>query len=69
MTTQHSHDTRPDRDPSSRLRDDEIGRLLRAAAVFAVQLIARIDDLQTNRPWVPWWAVGQPSTRFEPPAR
>lgn len=32
MTTQHSHDTRPDRDPSSRLRDDEIGRLLRAAA-------------------------------------
>ncbi|GAA0574724.1 DUF4328 domain-containing protein [Kribbella sandramycini] len=40
-----------------------------AAAVLAVQLIARIDELQTNRPWVPWWAAGERESGFQPPAR
>jgi Domain of unknown function (DUF4328) len=39
------------------------------AAVLAVILIQRIDELQTRRPWVPWWAVGQPQSGFQPPAR
>ena len=39
------------------------------AAVLAVILIQRIDELQTQRPWVPWWAVGQPQSGFQPPAR
>jgi len=40
-----------------------------AAAVLAVILIARIDELQTRRPWVPWWAADQPQSGFHPPAR
>ncbi|MFF1818929.1 DUF4328 domain-containing protein [Kribbella sp. NPDC058245] len=40
-----------------------------AAAVLAVQLIAHIDDLQANRPWVPWWASDQGQQAFRlPPA-
>jgi hypothetical protein len=39
------------------------------AAVLAVILIQRIDELQSMRPWVPWWAVGTPQNRFQPPAR
>jgi hypothetical protein len=27
-----------------------------AAAVLAVLIIRRVNDLQTRRPWVPWWA-------------
>jgi hypothetical protein len=38
-----------------------------AAAVLAVILIQRIDELQTRRPWVPWWAAGRPQTGFRPP--
>ena len=40
-----------------------------AAAVLAVILIQRIDELQTNRPWVPWWAIGESQPGFQPPAR
>jgi hypothetical protein len=40
-----------------------------AAAVLAVLLIERIDELQTKRDWVPWWAVGQSEPGFQPPAR
>jgi uncharacterized protein DUF4328 len=40
-----------------------------AAAVLGVILIQRIDELQTQRPWVPWWAAGQQETGFQPPAR
>ena len=40
-----------------------------AASVLAVILIQRIDELQTQRPWVPWWAVGTPHSGFQPPAR
>ncbi|MEV0796478.1 DUF4328 domain-containing protein [Kribbella sp. NPDC050281] len=40
-----------------------------AAAVLGVVLIQRIDELQTRRPWVPWWAAGQQQTGFQPPAR
>jgi Domain of unknown function (DUF4328) len=40
-----------------------------AAAVLAVMLIARIDELQTKRPWVPWWGIDQPQNGFQPPAR
>ena len=39
------------------------------AAVLAVILIQRIDELQSMRPWVPWWAVGTAQNRFQPPAR
>ncbi len=39
------------------------------AAVLAVILIERINELQTRRPWVPWWAVDQPQNGFQPPAR
>jgi hypothetical protein len=39
------------------------------AAVLAVILIQRIGELQTQRPWVPWWAAGQPQDGFQPPAR
>ncbi|WP_133783744.1 DUF4328 domain-containing protein [Kribbella sp. VKM Ac-2571] len=39
------------------------------AAVLAVILIQRIDELQSSRPWVPWWAVGTPQSGFQPPAR
>jgi hypothetical protein len=39
------------------------------AAVLAVILIQRIDELQSMRPWVPWWAVGTPHRGFQPPAR
>jgi Domain of unknown function (DUF4328) len=40
-----------------------------AAAVLAVMLIERIDELQTSRDWVPWWADGQSQPGFQPPAR
>jgi len=40
-----------------------------AAAVLAVILIERIDELQTKRAWVPWWAVDQSQPGFQPPAR
>ncbi|MEU4605109.1 DUF4328 domain-containing protein [Kribbella sp. NPDC023972] len=40
-----------------------------AAAVLAVILIERIDELQTKRAWVPWWAIGQAEPGFQPPAR
>jgi len=39
------------------------------AAVLAVLLIQRIDELQSMRPWVPWWAAGTPHNGFQPPAR
>ncbi|WP_134121217.1 DUF4328 domain-containing protein [Kribbella kalugense] len=38
------------------------------AAVLAVILIQRIDELQSTRPWVPWWAVGTPHSGYQPPA-
>ncbi|TWD80628.1 uncharacterized protein DUF4328 [Kribbella amoyensis] len=37
-----------------------------AAAVLAVLLIQRVNDLQMRRPWTPWWAF-EPSP--EPPVR
>lgn len=40
-----------------------------AAAVLAVLLILRIDELQSRRPWVPWWALDQSQTGYRPPAR
>ena len=40
-----------------------------AAAVLAVILIERLDELQTQRPWVPWWALDQTQSRHQPPAR
>lgn len=40
-----------------------------AAAILAMVLIQRIDDLQTQRPWVPWWSAGQAQSGFQPPAR
>ncbi|TDD23800.1 DUF4328 domain-containing protein [Kribbella turkmenica] len=40
-----------------------------AAAVLAVILIERIDELQTKRAWVPWWAAGQAQPGFQPPER
>ncbi|TCO24763.1 uncharacterized protein DUF4328 [Kribbella steppae] len=40
-----------------------------AAAVLAVILIERIDELQTKRAWVPWWDVDQSQPGFQPPAR
>ncbi|GAA1564147.1 hypothetical protein GCM10009789_16720 [Kribbella sancticallisti] len=43
-----------------------------AAAVLAVLLIQRVNDLQTRRPWTPWWAqdqAGHPlNGGFPPPA-
>ena len=35
-----------------------------AAAVLAVILIERIDELQTQRPWVPWWATRSAAERI-----
>jgi hypothetical protein len=29
-----------------------------AAAVLAVLVIRRVNDLQTQRPWIPWWSHG-----------
>lgn len=29
-----------------------------AAAVLAVAIIRRVNDLQANRPWTPWWSAG-----------
>jgi Domain of unknown function (DUF4328) len=40
-----------------------------AAAVLAVILIERIDELQTSRDWVPWWADGHSQPGSQPPAR
>ena len=39
------------------------------AAALAIILIRRIDELQTQRPWVPWWAIGQSHGGYQPPAR
>jgi hypothetical protein len=43
-----------------------------AAAVLAVILIQRVNELQLRRPWTPWWAqhqAGFPLDRgFQPPA-
>jgi hypothetical protein len=43
-----------------------------AAAVLAVMLIQRVNELQARRPWTPWWAQDQadfPLGRgFQPPA-
>lgn len=43
-----------------------------AAAVLAVMLIQRVNELQLRRPWTPWWAqdqAGYPLGRgFQPPA-
>ncbi|MEU4390978.1 DUF4328 domain-containing protein [Kribbella sp. NPDC023855] len=43
-----------------------------AAAVLAVMLIQRVNELQLHRPWTPWWAqdqAGFPLGRgFQPPA-
>jgi hypothetical protein len=41
---------------------------LTAAAVLAVLLIQRVNDLQTQRPWTPWWAADQAQPPFKPPA-
>ncbi|WP_020386686.1 DUF4328 domain-containing protein [Kribbella catacumbae] len=42
-----------------------------AAAVLAVMLIQRVNELQLQRPWTPWWAhdqAGSPLGRgFQPP--
>jgi hypothetical protein len=40
-----------------------------AAAVLAVILIQRIDEMQTKRAWVPWWAPAESQPGFQPPAR
>jgi hypothetical protein len=40
-----------------------------AAAVLAVILIERLDELQSGRPWVPWWALDQNRSGYQPPAR
>ncbi|WP_328331559.1 DUF4328 domain-containing protein [Kribbella sp. NBC_00382] len=43
-----------------------------AAAVLAVMLVQRINELQLRRPWTPWWAqdqAGYPVDRgYQPPA-
>ncbi|WP_344107787.1 DUF4328 domain-containing protein [Kribbella alba] len=39
-----------------------------AAAVLAVLLIQRVNDLQMQRPWTPWWASDQARPPFKPPA-
>jgi len=43
-----------------------------AAAVLAVMVIQRVNELQLNRPWTPWWSsdqAGYPLGRgFQPPA-
>lgn len=43
------------------------------AAVLAVILIRRVNELQTRRPWTPWWALDQAepglNRGFRPPAR
>ncbi|HEY0473951.1 MAG TPA: DUF4328 domain-containing protein [Kribbella sp.] len=41
---------------------------LTAAAVLAVILIQRVNDLQTQRPWTPWWAADQAQPPFNRPA-
>lgn len=44
-----------------------------AAAVLAVLLIQRVNDLQLQRPWTPWWTGDQAGPpwqgSFKPPAR
>jgi hypothetical protein len=39
-----------------------------AAAVLVVVLVQRVNDLQTQRPWTPWWALDQAQPPFGPPA-
>jgi hypothetical protein len=34
-----------------------------------VILIQRIDELQSMRPWVPWWSAWTPHNGYQPPAR
>lgn len=40
-----------------------------AAAVLAVMLVKRLNELQMQRPWTPWWAVAPANPPFHPPAR
>jgi len=40
-----------------------------AAAVLAMVLIQRVNELQIRRPWTPWWAAGQASPPFRSPGR
>jgi hypothetical protein len=40
-----------------------------AAAVLAMLLIKRINDLQISRPWTPWWAADPPPPPLRSPGR
>ena len=55
-TTQVSHQAQTSRVPGDSFR-------------LAVILIERLDELQMQRPWVPWWALDQPQNGYQPPAR
>ena len=37
-----------------------------AAAVLAVLLIQRVNELQAQRQWVPWWATGDSNPPYKP---
>lgn len=37
-----------------------------AAAVLAVLLIQRVNELQSKRPWIPWWALARQDHGFPP---
>jgi uncharacterized protein DUF4328 len=39
-----------------------------AAAVLATLIVRRVNDLQTRRPWIPWWSAPQPPHNDGPPA-
>jgi hypothetical protein len=38
-----------------------------AAAVLAILIVRRVNDLQTRRPWIPWWSAPQPPRDGGPP--
>ena len=38
-----------------------------AAAVLAILIIQRVNELQTQRAWMPWWAQGPPQPRQSGP--
>ena len=40
-----------------------------AAAVLAMVLIQRVNELQVRRPWTPWWAADQAPPSFRSPGR
>ena len=40
-----------------------------AAAVLAMVLIQRVNELQVRRPWTPWWAADQAPPPFRSPGR